>query len=118
MISMDSIRQELLELEELLLQPEVRTSVTALSKLLADDFFEFGSSGKIWSRRDALDPNGIGVVKMELSDFQIHPLSEGVTLSTYKILNKENMQYSLRSSIWKYENAKWQMIFHQGTPIV
>ncbi|WP_167374701.1 MULTISPECIES: hypothetical protein [Paenibacillus] len=33
------------ELEELLLTTEVRTSPQQLSLLLADDFFEYGSSG-------------------------------------------------------------------------
>lgn len=107
----------MLRLEEMLLLPEVRTSATELSNLLADNFFEFGSSGKVWSKKYGLSPNGIDVVKMKLSDFQIHPLSEEIVLTTYQIFNEEKMQHSLRSSIWKYENAKWQMIFHQGTPI-
>lgn len=113
----DLIKKELLRLEEMLLTPEIRTSVKELSILLAEEFFEFGSSGKVWRRKDGLDSNGIGVVKMQLSDFGIHPLSENIVLTTYKIFNEEKRQHSLRSSIWKYEDSKWQMVFHQGTPI-
>ncbi|WP_090980823.1 DUF4440 domain-containing protein [Paenibacillus sp. CF384] len=113
----DSIKNDLLRLEEKLLTPEVRTSEIELSKLLADNFFEFGSSGKVWSKQSGLGPNGIGTVRMSLSHFQIHPLNEEIVLTTYQIFNEEKMQHSLRSSIWKYEKASWQMIFHQGTPI-
>ncbi|WP_449603007.1 nuclear transport factor 2 family protein [Paenibacillus sp. Marseille-Q9583] len=117
-MNVDSIKNELLQLEKRLLEPEVRSSAKELSKLLADDFFEFGSSGKIWSKKEGLSPNGIGVVRMRLSDFDIYPLSEDIVLTTYKIFNEEKIQHSLRSSVWKYKDAKWQMVFHQGTPIV
>ncbi|WP_340022978.1 DUF4440 domain-containing protein [Paenibacillus sp. FSL K6-1096] len=100
----------------MLLTPEIRTSVTELSNLLAEDFFEIGSSGQIWRIRDGIDVSGIGVVRMQLSDFEIHPLSENIILTTYKIFNEDKQQHSLRSSIWKYEHAKWKMVFHQGTP--
>ncbi|UQZ36988.1 DUF4440 domain-containing protein [Paenibacillus sp. PK3_47] len=114
----DLIREELLRLEEKLLTPEIRTSVKELSLLLAEEFFEYGSSGKVWRIKDGIGSNGIGVVKMQLSDFEIHPLSENIVLATYKIFNEEKEQHSLRSSIWKYEDLKWRMVFHQGTPIV
>ena len=107
----------MLKLEEMLLKPEIRTSEKELSNLLADNFFEFGSSGRVWSKKDGLGANGIGVVKMKLSDFEIHQLSGEIVLTTYRIFNEEKMQHSLRSSIWKFENTKWRMIFHQGTPI-
>jgi hypothetical protein len=54
---------------------------------------------------------------MKLSDFEIHQLSGEIVLTTYRIFNEEKMQHSLRSSIWKFEDTKWRMIFHQGTPI-
>lgn len=113
----DLILEELLRLEEKLLTSEIRTSVNELSNLLAEEFFEIGSSGKVWRLKDGLGSNGIGAVKMQLSDFDIHLLSENIVLTTYKILNEETAQHSLRSSIWKYDNSSWQMVFHQGTPI-
>ena len=113
---MELIEKELLLLEERLLTPDVRTSVKELSNLLAEDFFEIGSSGQVWRLKDGLEVNGIGVVRMQLSDFEIHPLSENIVLTTYKIFNEDKQQHSLRSSIWKYEHSKWQMVFHQGTP--
>jgi hypothetical protein len=64
----DHIRQ----LEENLLKPEVRSSRAELKKLLSDDFFEFGSSGKVLYTDEDIADDGIGIVKMKLSDFEIH----------------------------------------------
>ncbi|MGG5738119.1 MULTISPECIES: nuclear transport factor 2 family protein [Bacillus cereus group] len=110
------LRECLYQLEERLLKPEVRTSQKELKKILADDFFEFGSSGKVLYKNEDIDKNGIGVVKMTLSDFEVHPLSKDVVLTTYRIFNETNNQHSLRSSIWKFREGRWQMYFHQGTP--
>ncbi len=76
------LRECLYQLEERLLKPEVRTSQKELKKILADDFFEFGSSGKVLYKNEDIDKNGIGVVKMTLSDFEVHPLSKDVVLTT------------------------------------
>lgn len=111
-----SLKEHLFQLECMLLKPEVRTSSEEISKLLSDDFFEFGSSGRVWFRHDYDGPNGLGVVTMKLQDFEIYPLSKDVVLATYCIINETNHQQTLRSSIWKYQNGRWQMFFHQGTP--
>lgn len=39
------------QLEESLLQPEVRSSGDASSQLLEDDFIEFGSSGAVYNKQ-------------------------------------------------------------------
>ena len=111
----ETLREHLLQLEERLLKPEIRTSLVELSNFLASDFFEFGSSGNILYK-DGIEADGIGVVKMTLSDFKIHQLSTNTVLTTYRIFNEVNMQYSLRSSIWKLSDGQWKMFFHQGTP--
>jgi hypothetical protein len=115
MKSENRLKEQLLELEEKLLKPEIRTSQYELQKLLADNFFEFGSSGKVLYKNEGINKDGIGVVKMTLSDFEIHPLSDEIVLTTYRIFNEVNKQHTLRSSIWKSINGSWQMIFHQGT---
>ncbi|OMP68702.1 nuclear transport factor 2 family protein [Domibacillus epiphyticus] len=110
-----SLKKHLLHLEQKLLKPEIRTSRQELTKLLADEFFEFGSSGHIWYRKDGISEEGIGVVKMTLYDFDIHQLSSDSVLATYRTFNEETMQHTLRSSIWKFKDERWQMFFHQGT---
>jgi hypothetical protein len=100
--------------EEKLLQPDIRTSPKELTELLADEFFEFGSSGNVWYKRDSAE-TGLSVREMVLSDFEIYPLSEDVVLTTYRVKDKTRMQNTLRSSIWKFKDGRWQMFFHQGT---
>jgi hypothetical protein len=109
-----SLKDYLQELEERLLTPEVRESKEELAKLLADRFFEIGSSGRMLYR-DGMEEGGIGEVRMHLSEFEIHPLSDEIVLATYRIFNETTKQHSLRSSIWKLEQGNWKMVFHQGT---
>ncbi|MNV80981.1 hypothetical protein D3C71_1746160 [compost metagenome] len=111
-----SLQKHIRELEELLLTTEVRTSPQQLSLLIADDFFEYGSSGRVWYKKDMMGEEGAGVVKLTLSGFELHPLSEAAVLATYRTLNAENGRYTLRSSIWRFVDGRWQMFFHQGTP--
>ena len=110
-----TIKEHLLQLEEKLLQPEIRTSKEELRNLLSNDFFEFGSSGNVLYK-DGIEENGIGEVKMTLSNFEIHPLSANTVLTTYRIFNEVKRQHTLRSSIWKLNDGQWKMFFHQGTP--
>ncbi|WP_050616771.1 nuclear transport factor 2 family protein [Bacillus testis] len=111
-----SLKELLLELEEKLLKPEIRASKEELTNILSKDFFEFGSSGKVLYKNENISDVGLGVVHMTLSDFEIHPLSEEIILTTYRIYNEANKQHSLRSSIWKRMDGIWKMHFHQGTP--
>ena len=112
-----SIEKQFLQLEKKLLEPEIRSSKDELCKLLAETFFEFGSSGKVLYKDENINAIQLSEVQMRLSDFEIHPLSEEIILTTYKIYNELNQQSSLRSSIWKLIDGHWKMHFHQGTII-
>lgn len=111
------LKKHIRELEELLLSTGVRTSPDELSRLLADDFFEFGSSGRVWHKRDLMGKQGAGEVRMTLSEFELYPLSGEAVLATCRIMNEVTGGETLRSSIWKFRDERWQMFFHQGTPV-
>lgn len=104
-------------LEEQLLSNEVRMNPEAISRLIMDDFLEFGSSGRVWKKQDMMGEDGAGAVSMTLSGFELHRLSEEAVLATYKTFNEETGRHCLRSSIWKLSDGRWQMFFHQGTPL-
>jgi hypothetical protein len=111
-----SLKDLLLLQEELLLNEAVRHSIEKLDELLADDFMEFGSSGRIFDKEHILerlpkesDP------QMTLSNFDARVLAPDVVQTIYLVERKKDMKYSLRSSIWKRNAGKWQMTFHQGT---
>ncbi|MBT2641458.1 DUF4440 domain-containing protein [Bacillus sp. ISL-41] len=108
------LKEHIKQLEEKLLTPEVRSSKTELKKLLADEFFEFGSSGRVLYKDEEIE-GGIGIIKVTLSDFDIHLLSENIALATYRTFNEQTKQHALRSSIWKQNEGVWKMVFHQGT---
>lgn len=109
------LKKQLLELEVKLLKPETRTNLSELNKILADDFFEFGSSGNVWYKKDAIDGDGLSVRRMTLLDFEIYPLSDNTVLVTYRVKDETRVQNTLRSSIWKHKDGRWQLFFHQGT---
>jgi hypothetical protein len=77
------------------------------------------NKGRLLNKRETtleFSEEGLGVVKMILSNFELHPLSTDTVLTTYRIFNEIKIQYTLRSSIWKFRDGRWQMFFHQGTP--
>jgi hypothetical protein len=108
-----------LELE--LLTNTTRKSAARVSSLLADDFREFGSSGRVYSKEDiviALQEEA--PVSISLTNFEMMPLAEGIALVTYQSRKDQyNAQpaIALRSSIWTLDGANWRMIFHQGTSL-
>ncbi len=109
-----SVKDQIYKLELELLNLPTRQSEQRLNVLIADDFVEFGSSGKIYKKRDILKSLPTEKARsFQVYDFKATTLSENIILATYRVT--ENAVDSLRSSIWKYFKNGWQMIFHQGT---
>jgi hypothetical protein len=107
------------ELEELLLQPIVRASAEQLSDLLADDFLEFASNGRVYDKPGIIvglkeEQLQGGYIRSSLHDFEVRALGDGLALVTYRAV-RQGARESLRSSIWKYAGGRWQLLFHQGT---
>ena len=120
MKNIKSIEKEIKELEELLLKPDIRKSAPDLSEILADDFIEVGSSGKVFTKKEIIKAlQQEANLKLSLTGFKLKELSGDYFLATYKAIKEENGKkfYSLRSSIWMKKNEKYVMIFHQGTKI-
>ena len=112
---------QLRELEESLLDTGVRHDRSRLRSILAEDFVEFGSSGRAWTRNSIID---LLAAEMEffppaIEDFRCAFLSAEVALVTYRTVrtdpNSGEVRASLRSSIWTHEAGAWRMRFHQGT---
>lgn len=117
-------QEELLRrLEERLLQPDVRKSASAVADLLADDFIEFGSSGVIFNKRQIIDAlQRESPLQLSLTDFRALVLTSDVVLVTYRAIRHDFTENetisSLRSSIWKLIEGRWQIVFHQGTVLM
>jgi hypothetical protein len=107
------------DLEEDLLKPEVRRSAERVNNLLADDFIEFGSSGRIFDKRgiiEALQLDTLDRPSISVDHFPVRRLAPDVMLVTYRADSPDLPEPRLRSSIWKLIDGRWQMVFHQGTP--
>lgn len=116
---------EIRALEEELQRPEVRRSPDAVRALLAEEFFEFGSSGVVYGSREeivdrlAQETPADNALQLTTYDYAIHPISADAVLLTYRSMSKPPgggaPRLVLRSSIWRLREGRWQMVFHQGT---
>lgn len=109
-------------LEEALHRPEVRHSRDALEALLAAKFVEFGASGAIYNRATIIDlliqEDGSSNDDLRTTNYVLTSISYDAVLLTYESERTQNdgsKRHVLRSSIWKRNGDRWQMLFHQGT---
>jgi hypothetical protein len=120
----EALADHLRGLEESLLDPGVRRDRARVAALLADDFLEFGSSGRVWTREETLRllaTESYTYTRPEMVDFACRRMAHGVALVTYKTIRVEaatgERAEALRSSLWTEKSGTWQVRFHQGTRI-
>jgi hypothetical protein len=100
-----------------LLDPRVRADPRRLDDLLADDFIEVGSSGRIYDKQTLIamlageEPASVSVL-----EFSTRQLAPGVALVTYRTVGQTGLTVR-RSSIWVRTKGRWRLVFHQATPI-
>ncbi|WP_240542884.1 DUF4440 domain-containing protein [Exiguobacterium qingdaonense] len=88
-----------------------------MRELLTDDFFEIVSSGRLlyqnWDQTTLqFDP-----IEAVVSEFTLHPLTEGHVFVTYRLVQPALKRETRRSSIWVLVDGRWKMRFHQGTVV-
>lgn len=108
------LREKIRDLEESHLKLEIRKQPEKLGQILADEFKEIGSSGFMFGKKECLE-DGVTLHELSLHHFDIQLLAPEVVLTTYLIHNKTKEENTLRSSIWKRIDGRWQLYFHQGT---
>lgn len=113
-------------LETRLQIPSVRTSRRQLDQLLADEFLEFGSSGRVYDKRQVIDllctePTEKQRRYATFQKLNVAWLGDDVALITYRSVKTESdnprRQLANRASIWKRSDGRWRLVFHQGTPL-
>jgi hypothetical protein len=122
---MEHLTAEIHALEMRLLEPAVRASSEALAALLAPEFIEFGSSGRVYDRRQVIaalaeeQSSDAPPIARAIEDFAVRLLADNVVLATYRVARTmpgaSYPEHVLRSSIWRHSAGHWQMSFHQGT---
>ncbi len=111
--------QLLKDLEESLWNSETRFDLAHQEKVFAPDFFEFGRSGKRYTRDQSIRTVASPInSKLPLKDFQIHLLDQSNALITYvSEVQYETLERTNRCSVWSKTANGWKLRFHQGTPL-
>ncbi len=107
-------------LEEQLFDPATRHNPEAVAEHLADNFREFGSSGRVFTKQQIIaDLAAESTREISLTAFHCELIAPETALVTYCATSIANGKttVSLRSSLWQFSSDRWQMIFHQGTRI-
>lgn len=117
----DATLTQVTTLEEGLWRAETRFDDAFLAGILAEDFVEFGWSGRTYQRSDLIgnrDPNTSIRATLPLRDFWARYLADDLVLVTYVSEEHHNRQrrHGNRSSIWTRSAEGWQLRFHQATP--
>ena len=114
----DADKTALHHLEESLWHPETRYDLAHQERVFATECFEFGRSGKRYTRAEMISGSG-RPFQAVLSDLEVRLLSSDVALVTYlsALTAEAGPELSNRSSIWVRSGATWQLHFHQGTPV-
>ena len=110
--------EEIRALEEKLLSGDFRRDREAVAGLLAEDFREFGSSGRVWSKQEILDQlEAEESFEAQIENFEAVEFAAEAVLVTYKVTVRRSgaESASLRSSIWIKREGRWRILFHQGT---
>ena len=113
-------RRELQVLEEGLWRAETRFDSEWMGGILAPGFFEFGRSGRVYSREDTLGMAARPIdAKLPLADFDVRLLSPDIAQVTYTSVEtyEGREQVAHRSSVWSRTEDGWQLLFHQATPV-
>ena len=101
---------------------EVRRAPELLRQLLADDFREFGSSGRIYDKTQIIEAlQQQPEFELWLDQFAVKELAPDLALVTYRgncrPAGSDKLSQSWQSSIWRNRNGRWEVVFHQGTPV-
>ncbi|MDN3379843.1 MULTISPECIES: DUF4440 domain-containing protein [unclassified Pseudoalteromonas] len=116
-----SLFNHLIDAERQLLEPEIRQSEQALDALLDDEFIEIAGNGTVFNKYQVLTrlPSEV-VPQFYNQNFKGRMLSDNIVQLSYQAAFRRSARaefnYSLRMSLWRYSDASWKMVFHQGTP--
>lgn len=109
--------EELERLETSLWRTETRFDRAYMESVLTADFFEFGRSGRTYSREATLSFES-AKIEADLRDFRVLAVTDDVRLVTYvsEVRSDASVELANRSSLWVRAGSSWLLRFHQGTP--
>ncbi|WP_137935904.1 nuclear transport factor 2 family protein [Chitinivorax sp. B] len=108
-------------LETSLHDPTLKGDADYVSRLLHQDFLEFGRSGTSYDKASICASLAAEYLPVTVwaQDFSLKVLGGETALptcrSTHFAADSTLERHTLRSSIWVRVGQQWQVIFHQGT---
>ncbi len=115
----DDEQRELTMLEEGMWREGTRFDMSFMERHLAEDFLEFGRSGRTYTRAQTLAvPRQTLNAVLPLPSLCVRMLNQDTALLTYfsAVTFDDIVEHGRRSSIWSRTSHGWAMRFHQGTP--
>ncbi|MBJ7331802.1 MAG: DUF4440 domain-containing protein [Solirubrobacteraceae bacterium] len=96
-----------------------------LEELIAEDYFEVGGSGRIYSRDRVIDTvvdryeREEPPVEYEVDEFEVRQIAPHIFLATYTLSQPDGHETRVtrRSTIWTDAGERWQVVYHQGTVV-
>lgn len=116
---LQDILAELSRREPIFHRPEFGTTRADFDRLMTDDYWETGASGRRYSRELILDEleKRFSIAHAdvwEASGFHCRRLSCDTYLLTYTLL-QDNQRLTRRATIWRSTPDGWKILYHQGT---
>jgi len=116
---LQEVLAELIRREPIYHRPEFGTSRADFEKMMVEDYWETGASGRRYSRKFVLDElerrlSTPQADVWETSDLQCRRLGEDTYLLTYTLL-QNHQRLTRRATIWRKTADGWKIVYHQGT---
>ena len=105
--------------EPLFHRPEFGTTRADFARMVADDFWETGASGRRYDRAFVLDElerrhaHGLPEDEWRTEDFGCRALGASTWLLTYTL--HQGPRVSRRMTLWRRDADGWRALYHQGT---
>lgn len=117
------VLEELKKREPIFHHPELGLSRADLENMVAPEFGEVSASGKWYSREYVIDvtlqrmqDNYFATDVWETRDFNCIEIAPNNYLLTY-ILIQNKTRVTRRSTLWRYADNHWKILYHQGTVV-
>lgn len=116
--ALKAISSELAAREPIFHRPEFGTTRNDFDRMMAEDFWEVGASGKRYSRAFVLESieqrhREPVAENFNVSEFRCQHIALNHYLVTY--LFDQAGRISRRSTLWHKSAEGWKIVYHQGT---
>lgn len=120
-----NVLEELKKREPIFHRPEFGTNRSDFENMLDAEYWEVGASGKRYDREFCIetvvkryqDPHYSKNDYWETWDFECRALSKDTYLLTYILIQGKEKRLTRRSTIWRFSDMNWKILYHQGTII-